>query len=154
MMKNLFKSAAIAITLTLAATEAFSASAGDTLLDLQAVTTTYTQSTLDVAARLLMDESLINAYANTYVPAPTNPDTAVIFQLGANDFAYIGQDTASGANGNYASIEQLALGTLNNAYITQSGATNYASIQQSSVLGAVAYISQVSSGSRALINQK
>jgi hypothetical protein len=153
-MKNLFKSAALAITLTMATTEAFSASAGDTLLDLQAVTTTYTQTTLDIAARLLMDESLITAYAGTYTPAPTNLDTAVIFQLGTSDFAYIGQDTAGAANGNYASIEQLALGTKNNAYITQSGTTNYASIQQSSVLGAVAYISQVGSASRALINQQ
>jgi hypothetical protein len=153
-MKNLFKSAAIAITLTLAATEAFSVSTGDTLSDLQAVTTTYTQTTLDAAARLLMDENLINAYAGTYTPAAMNPDTAVIFQLGNNDFAYIGQDTAGAVNGNYASIEQLALGTVNNAYITQSGTTNYASIQQSSVLGAVAYISQVGSASRALINQQ
>lgn len=143
-----------AITLSLAASSTFAQSAGNTLGDLKAVTTTFSQTTLDPAARLFLDESLIAAYAGTYTAATTNPDEAVIFQAGKDGFAYIGQDTAGVISNNYASIDQLAVSDKAYAYIVQTGTVNFASITQATSTPALAFISQTLSGNKAVIDQK
>lgn len=150
-LKNTFS----AVTLALAASSTFAQTVGSTLGDLKAVTAIFDQTTLDAAARTLLDASLTAAYAGTYAPVALNPDEAVIFQTGTDGFAYIGQEqNALAPSNNYASIDQVAASVKAYAYIVQTGTGNYASVTQATVLPALAYISQTSSGNKAIIDQK
>lgn len=158
-MKNLFKSAAIAITLTLAATAAFSQTVPppnpttSTLSDLLTVSSG-SKADLDTAAITFRDAALLAVMDGSYVSGTSNASTGVIFQDGKNGYAFIGHDVASATDNNYASIDQQVGGVDNIAYIVQGGITNYASITQASAFKVVGYISQTGILNKAVIKQQ
>ena len=159
-MKNLFKSAAIAITLTLAATAAFSQTVTpppnpttSTLSDLLGVSSG-SKGDLDPAALKFRDAALLAVMAGSYVSGTSNASTGVIFQDGEGGYAFIGHDVGSATDNNYASIDQQVNGVDNIAYIVQGGTSNYASITQVSAFKVVGYVSQTGTLNKAVIKQQ